>query len=107
MLEINLPSDMHYSHAANIQAKLEINGPSKCPVTVKRSYLHKRWTDTRTGGQTDGQTSRTITKGSFAEEKKLLNIRCPIRYNVGVSFPGLFFAQLCQLNVMPNVMFFV
>ena len=54
---------MHYP-LTDIQADFEINRPVRYRNTAKRNYFHRR--------QTDGQTSRTTTIGSFFQKKKKL-----------------------------------
>ena len=52
---------MHYS-LTDIQADCEINRPVRERITAKINYFHRR--------QTDGQTSRTTTIGSFFKKKQ-------------------------------------
>ena len=52
---------MHYPQT-DIQTDFEINRPVRYQFTAKRNYFHRR--------QTDGQTSRTTTIGSFFRKKK-------------------------------------
>ena len=56
---------MHHS-LADIQADFEINRPVRYQITAKRNYFYRRQTDI----QTDGQTSRTTTIGSFFSKKE-------------------------------------
>ena len=63
---------MHYL-LTDIQTDFEINRPVRYQITTKRNYLHKR--------QTDGQTSRMTTIGSFLKKKKNTKIEGEIVSN--------------------------
>ena len=58
---------MHYT-LTDIEGDFGINRPIRRQITAKKNYLHRR-----TNGQTDGQTSRTTTIGSFFEKKNTKN----------------------------------